>query len=160
VKGKTMSEDPGFDLEKAHRFFSAECFNRAWDLIDKPSRAPDEDQTMLQLGLVSLWHWTQRSDRKPINLSVGNWQVSRIYTLLGQADPARQYGQTSLHLSQEAGDFPFYRGYAFEALARAESISRDSAKMEEYLQKALELSEKIPDPDDKEQLLADLATIK
>ena len=155
-----MSENPGFDLEKAHRFFSAECFNRAWDLIDKPSRTRDEDQTMLQLGLVSLWHWTQRSDRKPINLSVGNWQVSRIYSLLGQAGPARQYGQMSLQLSQEAGDFPFYRGYAFEALARAESISRDSAKMEEYLQKALELSEKIPDPDDKKQLLADLATIK
>jgi tetratricopeptide (TPR) repeat protein len=160
LKAKTMSEDPGFDLEKAHRFFSKECFNRAWDLIEKNSRTPDEDQTMLQLGLASLWHWTQRPDRKPINLSVGNWQVSRIYALLGRADPARQYGQVSLQLSRDAGDFPFYQGYAFEALARAESIGRDPKKMEEYLQKALELSEKIPDPDDKEQFLADLATIK
>ena len=154
-----MNENPGFDLELAHRFFSAECFNRAWDLIDKPSRTPEEDQTMLQLGLTSLWHWTQRSDRKPINLSVGNWQLSRIYALLGQADLARLYGQASLRLSQEEGDFPFYLGYAYEALARTESISRDSAKMEEYLQKAQECIEKIPDPDDKQQLLADLATI-
>ena len=155
-----MSETPGFDLDEAHRYFSAECFNRAWDLIDRPTRTPEENRTMLQLGLASLWHWSQRPDRTSINLSVGNWQVSRIYALLGQADEAREYAQTSLEMSQAAGDFPFYLGYAFEALARAESISRDEARMEEYLRKARELSEKIPDPDDKRLLLADLDSIK
>jgi hypothetical protein len=154
-----MSDTPGFDLEKAHRHFSAECFNRAWDLIDKPSRTPEEDRTMLQLGLASLWHWSQRPDRTPINLSVGYWQVSRIYSLLGQADAARQYGQLSLESGQAAGDFPFYLGYACEALARAESVAGNEKLALEYVQKARELSEKVPDPDDRKQLLADLATI-
>ena len=33
-----MSEQPGFDLQAAHRYFSAACFNQAWDLIDKADR--------------------------------------------------------------------------------------------------------------------------
>jgi hypothetical protein len=66
-----MDQDPGLDLEKAHRYFSAECFNRAWDYIDKPSRTPEEEQAMLLLSLASLWHWTQRPDCTPGNLFIG-----------------------------------------------------------------------------------------
>lgn len=152
-----MNDDPEFNLERAHRYFSAECFNRAWDMIDKPSRTPDEDRTMLQLGLASLWHWTQHPDHTLINLSMGNWQVSRIYALLGKADEARQYARASLELSQEAGDFPFYIGYAFEALARSESVAGDYAKKDEYLKLARLMSDKITDPEAKKQLLNDLA---
>ena len=154
-----MSETPDFDLEKAHRYFSAECFNRAWDLIEKPSRTSEEDRQMLQLGLASLWHWFQRPDHTPINLSVGHWQVSRIYTLLGSADEARQYAGLSLQNAQAAGDFPFYLAYAYEALARAESTGGDKIKMKDYLDKARALSERISDPDDKKQLLTDLSSI-
>jgi len=154
-----MNETPGFDLDKAHRYFSAECFNRAWDLIDKPSRTPEEDRQMLQLGLASLWHWSQRPDHTPINLSVGHWQVSRIYSLLGMADEARRYAGLSLQYAQDGGDFPFYLAYAYEALARAESVGGDKARMMEYLQQARALSDRVPDPDDKKQLLADLASI-
>ena len=148
-----MSDAPDFDLAKAHHYFSAECFNRAWDLIDKAYRTPEEDRLMLQLGLTSLWHWSQRPDRTPINLSVGHWQVARIYALVGSVDEAWQYAQSSLQYCQEAGDFPFHLAYAYEALARAELIGGDRVKMEEYLQKARGLSEKIPDPDDQQQLL-------
>ena len=155
-----MPDSPGFDLEKAHRYFSSECFNRAWDLIDKPSRTPEEDRSMLQLGLASLWHWSQRPDRTPINLSIGYWQVSRIHVLLGQAGAAREYAQSALQASMSAGDFPFYLAYAYEALARAEALDGNAQAMEEYMQKARELTERVPDPDDKKQLLADLATIR
>jgi hypothetical protein len=45
-----MPPKPEFDLESAHRFFSADCFNRTWDLLDIPSRSSDEDDQMLHLG--------------------------------------------------------------------------------------------------------------
>ena len=155
-----MDQEPGFDLEKAHRYFSAECFNHAWDYIDKPSRTPEEEQAMLLLSLASLWHWTQRPDCTPGNLSVGYWQVSRVYALLGQADAARQHGQLCLKSSQGEGALLFHLGYAYEALARAEMVGRNQAKMEEYIQKAYQVSEKMADPEAKKQLLDDLATIK
>lgn len=155
-----MDKIPGFDLNDAHRYFSAECFNRAWDYIDKPIRTPEEDQSMLLLGLASLWHWTQHLDVTPANLSVGYWQVARIYTLLGQAGMARQYGQLCLKASQSEGSLPFHLGYAYEALARAEALAGERSKADEYLRLAKQVSEKMSDPDTRQQLLNDLLTIK
>ena len=48
------------DLEKAHRYFSAECFNRTWDYIGKPDRTPEDNLAMLFTSMASMWHWTTR----------------------------------------------------------------------------------------------------
>ncbi len=155
-----MDKSPGFDLNDAHRYFSAECFNRAWDYIDKPTRTPEEDQSMLLLGMASLWHWTQRPDVLPGNFSIGYWQVARIYALLGQADASRKYGQLCLQASQGEGTQPFHLAYAYEALARAEALAGERSKADEYLHLARQVSEKMSDPEDRKRLLDDLATIK
>jgi len=155
-----MPDKPEFDLQAAHRFFAAECFNRAWDLIDKPDRTPDEDEQMIRLSLASTWHWTQREDCTPTNLSVGYWQTARIYALLGQAGNARRYGQLCLAASQGEDILPFYLGYAYEALARAESVVGNAEQRDAYLAAAREMAGRMPDPDAREALLADLATIR
>jgi hypothetical protein len=154
-----MSQTPEFDLEKAHHYFAADCFNRTWDYIDKPSRTAEEGQAMLLLSLASLWHWTQRADAMPSNLSVGYWQVARVYALLGQADNARQYGLLSIKESQKDGVLPFYLGYSYEALARAESVAGDKEKVQSYLGLARQACEKVTDPEEKKLILDDLATI-
>ena len=155
-----MSNTPDFDLETAHRFFSAECFNRAWDLIEKPNRTREEDEEMVRLSLASTWHWTQRDDCAPTNLSVGYWQTSRIFSILGRANAARRYGQLSLDLCQGGDTPPFYSGYAYEALARAESVAGNIEKTEEYLNRAREMADAVDDPDSRKMLLDDLDTIK
>ena len=155
-----MAERPEFDVAAAHRYFSAECFNRAWDLMDKPERTPAENEEMVRLSLTSTWHWTQRPDCTPQNLSVGCWQTSRIYALLGRARLARHYGQLSLEAIQAAGGLPFYLGYAFEALARAEWVAGDAAKTAEYLALAQEAAGRVPDADARAALLADLESIR
>ena len=115
---------------------------------------------MLLLSLASLWHWTQHPDCTPGNLSVGYWQVSRVYALLGQPDAARQYGQLCLKSSRGEGTLPFHLCYAYEALARAEMVSGNPARMKEYLDLARQASQTMEDLETKKQLLADLATIK
>ena len=154
-----MDKSPAFDLNEAHRYFSAECFNRAWDYIDKPVRTPEEDQNMLLLGLASLWHWTQRPDVTPGNYSIGYWQVARIYALLGQPDTARQFGLLCLENSQCEECQPFHLGYAYEALARAEALAGESTKADEYLRLARQVSENMSDTEDLKRFLDDLATI-
>src|SRR4030042_4915474 len=128
-----MAKKPDFDLQAAHKYFSAECFNRAWDYIDKPGRKSNEGDMMLSLSLASLWHWTQREDCTPTNLSIGYWQVSRVYALLQQAESARRYGELCLEASGAEGVLPFFPGYAYEGLARAECVAGDQDKMENYL---------------------------
>jgi hypothetical protein len=151
--------EPEFDLDVAHKYFSAQCFNQAWELMDKAGRTPDEDEQMVRLSLASHWHWTQRPDCSATNASVGYWQTSRIYAMLGQADNARRYGRLSLEAGQGEGALPFCVGYAYEALARAESVAGNRGKMAEYLREARRAAEGLPDPDTKKRLLADLDTI-
>jgi hypothetical protein len=55
---------------------------------------------------------------------------------------------------------PFYLGYAYEALARAESVAGNRERMEEYLREARRVADTIPKPDAKKMLLDDLDTIK
>lgn len=149
-----------FDIETAHRYFAANCFNMTWELLNKPSRTAEENDLMLQRALASLWHWTQRVDCTPTNLSVGYWQVSRVFADLGQVDNARHYGNLCLTCSQDEGVEPFYVGYAYEALARTEMVAGNRASMTEYLNAASDQAQLVTDVEDRQTLLADLSTIQ
>jgi hypothetical protein len=153
-----MADDANFEAEQAHRHFSASCFNLAWELIEKPDRTAEDDEQMVRLAQASLWHWTQRSDRTDKNLSIGYWQVSRVYALLGKADSSRQYAQLCLDKTSAAE--PFFRGYAYEAFARAESIAGNDEKAAEYLKQARGYAEEVTDLDDKQLLVDDLKTLE
>jgi hypothetical protein len=151
-----MGDTPDFDTEAAHEYFSADCFNRVWGLLDKPSRTPEEDQQMVQLCLASVWHWTERDDCTDTNMSIGYWQASRVYATVGLADEARRYGQLCLEASKGPDILPFYLGYAYEALARAEAVAGNEARAREHLAESRRIAEGLPNPDAKKQLLADL----
>ncbi len=154
-----MTNSPNFDPTIAHQHFSVTCFNQAWDLIEKPNRTPAEDETMLRLTLTSHWHWTQRADYGPKSSTVAYWQSARIYALLGQATNARRHGHLSLEAAQSEGIAPFYLGYAYEALARAEAVAGNQAKMTQYLNQARQVAETVPDAEAQKTLLADLETV-
>jgi len=154
-----MTNNKEIDLQAAHRYFSVKCFNRAWDLIDKPDRTPDEDEQMIQLSLVSHWHWTQREDYQDKNASIGYWQTSRIYAMLGQSEHARKYGLLCLQASKGNDVEPFFLGYAYEALARSEKVAGHDEKKRGYIDLAFEILSKISDPEEKKMLQDDLESI-
>jgi len=111
------------------------------------------------LANTSLWHWKQRKDCQPLNLSVGYWQVSRVYVLAGDYEMGKLFGQKCLQLSQGNKLSPFYIGYAYEALARAEMLHKDTKKAAEYLTEARKELAKITDPEEKKMLEADIASV-
>ncbi|MEZ6054119.1 MAG: hypothetical protein R3C02_22465, partial [Planctomycetaceae bacterium] len=100
-----MSQASTLNHELAHQHFSATCFNNAWRLFDNHERTSEEDQQMLLLAFASLWHWTQRPDCTDKHLSIGYWQISRIYSVLKDAENARTYAQ--LCLNKTPADDPF-----------------------------------------------------
>jgi hypothetical protein len=152
-----VSQDPSFDVRQAHRYFSADCFNKAWELIEKPNRTPQEDEEMVRLNQTSIWHWTQRDDCKGRNLSIGYWQASRIHAILGRAEEAQRYGRLCLdHSRQEP---PFFLAYAYEAMARAEKAAGNHDLVENYCKEAARLAESVADEQDRNALLNDLKTI-
>ena len=155
-----MMEKPNFDLDAAHRHFSVACFNQAWELLDKPDRTAEEDEQIVRLSLASHWHWTQREDCEPTNISVSYWQTSRIYAVLEQGENAKRYAQKCLEVSQGEDISSFYLGYAYEAKARAEQVVGNREEMEKYLEKARRVAETIADPEEKQWLEDDLESIK
>ena len=152
-------KQPDFDIDAAHKYFSAECFNRAWDLIEKKDRSPEENETMLALSMSSFWHWTKRSDRSAENLSVAYWQLSRIFVLLDQSFNALKYGESCLTISRDPSLPPYCLGYAYEALARAHMKLGNTEKALTYIEEAKKVSENMKDPETKKMLLKDLETI-
>ena len=153
-----MADTPNFDIQQAHKYFSADCFNKTWDNMDKDGgRSTEENMEMLHTAIASLWHWTQREDVTPENLSIGYWQVSRVYCLVRQPNNARRYGLLSLQYAKELS--PFFRGYAYETLARAEMLADKRVIMKEYLAKAREMLAQVDDEADRQSLTKDLESL-
>lgn len=152
-----MTMQPSFDLQAAHRWFAADCFNTAWLLIEKVSRTPEETEAMISLAHASIFHWRQRDDCTTRNLSIGYWQLARIYALADQAANARHYGQLCLEISQDDG--PFHLGYAYEALARAERLVGNEKATNENLQRAREYAGQVEDAEQRAMLEKDLDEI-
>lgn len=155
-----MPPPPDFDLQSAQRYFSAQCFNQAWELIKKPDRTPEEDEAMISLSHASRYHWTQREGYSPTNESIANWQLARIYSLVGRLDEARHYANLCLQASLEEGVEPVFVGYAYEALARAERLAGNGEQAQRYVSAALQQANKTEDEEDRHMLLNDLADLR
>jgi hypothetical protein len=153
-----MTQPATLDVAVAHRHFSADCFNRAWALLDKGDRTAEEGLLMLSLAHASLYHWSQRPDCAPLNVSVAYWLLSRVNATLGLAADA--YSYAVLCLAKADGLPPFFRGYAYEALARAESLSGNGSAAAAHLAMARSLAAQVTDAGDRARLEADVAEIE
>ncbi len=153
-----MVGEAPIDVAAAHRHFSGWCFNQAWELIDKPDRTEAENRLMEAMSQASIFHWMNRPDCTSRNLSVGYWQASRIQALLGNATEAMRHARTCLGYSADLP--PFLLGYAYEALARAASLTADRADMADYLGRAEALADQVADAEDRRLLVADLAQLR
>jgi len=153
-----MAEPPALDVAAAHRHFSAHCFNRAWDLIEKDDRTAEDDRLMVALSQASIFHWTERPDCTARNMSIGYWQASRIAALVGDAAGAARHAETCM--AHSADLLPFYRGYANEAVARAALLEGDDSRAAANLAAAEALLSQISRQEDRERLAADLAQLR
>lgn len=153
-----MPDQPQFDRALAHRQFSADAFNTAWDLIDKTDRTPEDEVDMFCRAAASLWHWNQRDDVNNQSRSVGYWQLSRVFSLLSEGNMALRCGDLSLKFAKDTP--PFYQAYAYEALARASVIAGDSISANRYVIRAQKLVDQIENASSREMLLADLQSLR
>lgn len=139
------------------RKLAVDLFNHAWALMRLPERTPDQDDELIHAAHASRHHWAEVGTTA--NLARGEWQVSRVYAMLGRAEPALHHARRCLAYCEadpealEDWDLP----YAYEALARAHAVAGDTAEAKRFADQAREL--RIKDEEDREQLAADLATL-
>jgi hypothetical protein len=80
--------------------------------------------------------------------------------VLGRAEPALWHGRRCLDLCDEHGIGEFDLAYAYEALARAHRVAGEVPEAEAYERLAGEAAGRILDPEEREHLHADLATLR
>ena len=148
-----MSEE----LKKIHRKFAVECFNNTWTLIEKSDRTAEDDAQMLHLAHASRFHWGEIGT--PLNFARGDWQLSRVYSILGHGENALVFAKSSLHLCLEHDFGDFDLAFAYEAAARAFSVLGDSEMLAKHLKLAKNAGNEITKDDDKEYFFNELATI-
>lgn len=137
---------------------ASDLFNRVWTLLETPSRTPEQDDEMLHAAHASRFHWGEIGE--PIKLARGEWQCSRVYSVLGRSEPAIHHARRCLDLVErseikEDWDLPS----AHEALARSYALAGDAESARRHLDTASELCALVADREDRALVESDLATI-
>ncbi len=115
-----------------HRKVAAECFNRAWDLLER-RRSGGDDLQLLHLSHASRYHWGLIGT--PRNRAIGEWQLSRVYSELGHPELALQCARACLTTCKDNGLTDILHT-AYEAIARAHTAAQDYRSAERYLKAA------------------------
>jgi DNA-binding transcriptional MerR regulator len=114
---------------------------------------------MIHTAHASRCHWGQVPTATPAHLARGEWQISRVYTVLSRAEPALHHARRVLDICREHDIGDWDLAFAYEALARAHAVAGDAGQAREYTDQALAAAEDIAEDEERELVLADLETI-
>lgn len=137
-----------------HKKFAVNLFNLVWELLDKEERTTDENNKMLHAAHASRFHWGEIGT--PLEFERGEWQVSRVYSVLERSEAAIHHAQRCLAICTEnkIGDFDI--AFAYEALARAYAVAGDVGKSKEYIKLGEQAGKQIEDKNDREYYFSEL----
>jgi DNA-binding transcriptional MerR regulator len=149
-------DTPGGLTPEEERRVAVDLFNHVWELLETPSRSAAQDDRMVHAAHASRYHWERVGD--PTNLVAGEWQCSRVYAVLGRAEPAVHHAQRALEIARDAEITGFFLATCYEALARAHAVAGDG-ETEGYRVLANEAAETITDVEEREIFDRDMATL-
>jgi hypothetical protein len=132
-------------------------YNRSWDLLEDPFRDAEGDRKLLLAACGSRACWEGIGDAE--NLSVGDWMVSRVLAQLGAGELAVSFAQSALDLAESADAPIWMRASALEGLARAHAATGAADERDRYVALAGDLVSQIEDPEDRELIAGQLATV-
>jgi hypothetical protein len=143
--------------EEEHKRFAVDLFNLTWSLLDKKDRTREDEDKMIHAAHASRYHWGEIGT--PLEFERGEWQISRVYSILGRSEPALFHAQKCLSIctENEIGDFDI--AFAYEAMARALSIAGDKTEPTKHHQQANRAGGNIREEEEKGYFLSELKTM-
>src|SRR6202165_5182897 len=143
--------------QEDERNLAVSLFNRAWELMEKPGRSRDEDDEMVHAAHASRYAWGVVGE--PVNRARGEWQISRVYTVLGRGEPATAHAQRCLEICQQSGLADWDIAYAYESLARAHKTAGHVVVARRFKKLARKAGDEISEAEDREHFNEDYATL-
>ena len=152
-----MPVSPTGIVADRERALGKELFNHVWTLLETEHRSRAQDDEMIHAAHASRFHWGRCGG--PVELCRGEWQVSRVYSVLGRGEPAIHHARRCLDLCEENGITGFDHAIAYEALARAHAVSGDLQRAGAHARRARDLRSAIADEEDRRIFDGDMATL-
>lgn len=94
-----MAEEKKYTEQECHRKFAVDLFNLVWSLLDKKDRSKEEDDKMVHAAHASRFHWGDIGT--PIEIERGEWQISRVYSVLNKTQSAIYHARRCLEICEE-----------------------------------------------------------
>jgi DNA-binding transcriptional MerR regulator len=143
-----------------HRTLGVDLFNKAWTLMEKPTRTPEEDDELIHCAHASAYHWQQVGTRA--NRARSEWQCSRVHAILGQSELALHHARRchEIAAANEDGSMEDWDlAGAYEALARAHLTAGHREEAAHWAQLGRETTAALADENERKVFEADFATI-
>ena len=143
-----------------HRRLGVELYNGTWELIERESRTPDEDDEMLHRAHASAYHWLH-GPHTAANRARSHWLCSRAHVLAAQPEGALHHARRCLDLVESHGEEmeDWDLAAAHEALSRAHAAVGEIEEARRLLGLAREETAVIANPKDRQHIEADLGTL-
>jgi hypothetical protein len=151
-----MNQEKKFS-EEEHKKFAVGLFNLTWSLMDKKDRTREEDDKMIHAAHASRFHWCEIGTSA--HFERGEWQISRVYSVLKRSEPALYHAHRCLEICKENNIGDFDIAFAYEAMARAYAVSGQKVECRKYLELAKTAGDQIKEKQDKDYFFSELKTI-
>lgn len=150
-------ETPEISLDQ-HKQFAIELFNNTWDMLDKNDRSDYDDIRMIHMSHTSLYHWSYVGEA--VNMTRGEWLVSRVYCSVGLLESAEYHARKSLSicLNNNIGDIDL--AFAYEAFTRIYALKLHQEDFDKYQALAFEASKQITSINNRDYFIGELEKIK
>lgn len=129
-------------------------YNEAWRLME----SRDDDDRLLNAAYASAYHWSEAPECTAENRARSEWQLSRVYVVLGRPEPALHHAHRCLRWCEENGIGDWDLAYAYEALARA-AVLAGEPNAAAWREKARAAGDAIAEPEDREHFDEDFQTL-
>jgi hypothetical protein len=152
-----MTEEKKYTEKEAHKKFAVDCFNLVWNLMEKKDRTKADDDRMMHAAHASRFHWGDVGT--PVEVERGEWQISRMYTVLNRPDSAVFHAKRCLEICRQNNIGDWDIAFAYEAMARAHAVAGQKTDCKKYVEMANKAAEHIKEKGDRDYLLSELKTI-
>jgi len=143
--------------EMTQRDLAVAMFNRTWELIDTADRTAELDREMLTSAAASRALWADIGG--PEQLAVGDWQVAHVASLLGHKQIALDFASAAYRRASAADVPRWLVASTCEGLARAHATAGHHVERDEWVRRARAILTEVDDPDDRDLIESQLATI-
>lgn len=141
--------NPTFDTTTAHRWFAAELNNNLWPALDAGRWSADEVEQNIHAAHASCYHWLQVGNIS--HHARAECLVANVYAAAGFGESALRHALRCQELIEESPyafeDWDF--AFAYDALARAYTLTGDAGEAEHHLQQAQTAGDAIVDDEDR-----------